>query len=195
MKIAVCVKQVPSDSSSKMDEKSGTLIRNGETSVINPYDLFGVEMALQIKERVGGEVFAFTMGASPAKKVLSECVAMGVDGGYLVSDMAFAGADVYATSKTLSEAIQSIGEFDLIICGRQTTDGDTGEVGVALATHMNICGLSFVNEIIEINSESITASCDFGKYNSVTKCKLPAVVCIDKDCAVPRIPTDRKSVV
>ena len=191
MKIAVCVKQVPSDNKSLMDKKSGTLIRNGETSVINPYDLFAVEMALRIRERVGGEVFAFTMGADSAKKVLIDSVAMGVDGGYLVSDLAFAGADVFATAKTLSEAIIFVGGFDLVICGRQTTDGDTGEVGIALATHMNICGLPFVNEVVEIDEKNITASCDFGKHNAITKCPLPAVISVDKDCGLPRIPTLR----
>ena len=133
MRIAVCMKQVPGVSEGSMDPRTGVLIRTGLSAVTNLYDRSALEAALRIKEQQGGEIHVFTMGPGKAEEVLREAYAMGADHGYLISDRAFGGADVLATSYTLMQAIRSAGAYDLIVCGRQTTDGDTAQTGSALA--------------------------------------------------------------
>ena len=123
MKIVVCIKQVPASNKVKVDPDTGVIIRNGAQSKTNPYDLYAVETALRIKEQVGGTVTAISMGPSQAEEMMRDVFNMGVDEGVLVSDRAFAGSDVLATSYTLSEAIKEIGGCDLIICGKQTLMG------------------------------------------------------------------------
>ena len=129
MKIAVCIKQVPDTSEIKIDPVKHTLIRDGVPAIVNPYDKNAVEAAVQLKEKHGGEVTVITMGLPAAKKALKECLAMGCDHAYLVTDRAFGGADTYATSYTLAETLRKLGPFDLILCGKQAIDGDTGQTG------------------------------------------------------------------
>ena len=128
MKIAVCMKQVPATSQGDMDKKTGVMIRSGLQAIVNVYDLAALEAALRIKEQCGGVIHVFTMGPDKAEMVLREAFAMGADEGYLICDKAFAGADVLATSYTLTQAIKSVDDYDMILCGRQTTDGDTAQV-------------------------------------------------------------------
>ena len=115
MKIAVCIKQVPDTSEIKIDPVKHTLIRDGVPAIVNPYDKNAVEAAVQLKEKHGGEVTVITMGLPAAKKALKECLAMGCDHAYLVTDRAFGGADTYATSYTLAETLRKLGPFDLIL--------------------------------------------------------------------------------
>ena len=122
MKIAVCMKQVPAASEGNMDPDTGVLIRTGLEAVVNVYDLAALEAALRLKEAYGAKIHVVTMGPEKAESVLREAFAMGADEGFLVCDRAFAGADVLATSYTLKQAIESVGSYDLILCGRQTTD-------------------------------------------------------------------------
>ena len=122
MKIAVCMKQVPATSQGDMDKKTGVMIRSGLQAIVNVYDLAALEAALRIKEQCGGVIHVFTMGPDKAEMVLREAFAMGADEGYLICDKAFAGADVLATSYTLTQAIKSVDDYDMILCGRQTTD-------------------------------------------------------------------------
>ena len=129
MRTAVCIKQVPGTTAVEVDPVTGTLKRDGVESKLNPYDLYALETALCLKEQLGGEITAFTMGPPQAADILREAYMMGVDHAVLISDRKFGGADVLATSYTISQAIRARGPFDLIICGRQTTDGDTAQVG------------------------------------------------------------------
>ena len=136
MDIFVCIKQVPSTNKVQVDEKTGVLKRSGIQSKMNPYDLYALETALRLKARYGGTVTVGTMGPPQAQAIIREAYMMGADDGYVFSDRRLGGADVLATSYTLSQAIQSVGDFDLILCGKQTTDGDTAQVGPAIAEHM-----------------------------------------------------------
>ena len=129
MNIFVCIKQVPSTNKVQVDEKTGVLKRTGVLSKMNPYDLFALETALRMREMYSGSVTVGTMGPPQAQAVIREAYMMGADEGYVFSDRRLGGADVLATSYTLSQAIRSIGDFDLILTGKQTTDGDTAQVG------------------------------------------------------------------
>ena len=138
MKILVCIKQVPGTSNVEVDEKTGVLKRDGVESKMNPFDLYAIEQALCLREEYGGKVDVITMGPPQAKSVLLEAVYMGADNGGLISDRKFAGADVVATSYTLSQGIRKMGEYDLILCGKQTTDGDTAQVGPETAEFLGM---------------------------------------------------------
>ena len=129
MEILVCIKQVPGSNKVEVDPVTGVLKRNGADSKMNPYDLYALETGLWLKEQYGGHVSVITMGPPQAKAVIKEAFAMGADAGAIVSDRKFGGADVLATSHTLAQGIKKFGTFDLILCGLQTTDGDTAQVG------------------------------------------------------------------
>ena len=147
MNIFVCVKQVPATSKVEVDPVTGVLKREGVKSRMNPYDLYALETALRLKEKHGGTVTVGTMGPVQAQAIIREAYMMGADRGYVFSDRRLGGADVLATSYTLSQAIRSVGDFDLIICGKQTTDGDTAQVGPSIAEHMGIPHAAWVSAI------------------------------------------------
>ena len=149
MKILVCVKQVPGSNNVEVDPVTGVLKRSGIPSKINPYDLYGIETALSLTERFGGSVESITMGPPQAKTVIQETVCMGVRSGTVLTDRKFAGADVLATAYTLSQGIRKCGQFDLIICGKQTTDGDTAQVGAEVAEYLEIPNISNVLSVDE----------------------------------------------
>ena len=136
MKIVVCIKQVPGTNKVEIDETTGVLKRDGAEAKINPYDLYALETALRLKEKTGGTVTAVTMGPDQAIDMMKESYMMGVDDAYIFSDRTFAGADVLATSYTLAQGIKAMGDFDIIVCGKQTTDGDTAQVGPAIAEYL-----------------------------------------------------------
>lgn len=146
MKIVVCIKQVPDTNEVKLDPKTGTLIRDGVPSIINPDDKSGLEAALRLKDSVGAHVTVITMGPPQADLALREAMAMGVDRAILLTDRAFAGADTWATSSALAGALRNI-EHDLIIAGRQAIDGDTAQVGPQIAEHLQIPSISYVEEL------------------------------------------------
>ena len=147
MKILVCVKQVPGSNNVEVDPVTGVLKRSGIPSKINPYDLYAIETALSLAERFGGTVETITMGPPQAKSVIQETVCMGVQSGTVLTDRKFAGADVLATAYTISQGIRKSGEYDLIICGKQTTDGDTAQVGPQIAEKLDIPQVSYAAEI------------------------------------------------
>ncbi len=147
MNIFVCIKQVPSTNKVQVDEKTGVLKRDGIASKMNPYDLYALETALRLKAEHGGTLTVGTMGPPQAQAVVKEAYMMGADEGYVFSDRRLGGADVLATSYTLSQAIQSVGDFDLILCGKQTTDGDTAQVGPAIAEHLGIPHAAWVSKL------------------------------------------------
>ncbi|PIS47014.1 MAG: electron transfer flavoprotein subunit beta, partial [Elusimicrobia bacterium CG08_land_8_20_14_0_20_51_18] len=124
MEIIVCIKQVPNTTDVRIDPVTNTLIREGVESVINPFDAYAIEEGVSLKERFGGKVTVLTMGPPQAEKALREAISLGCDEAVLVSDRKFAGSDTWATSYTLSAAIRKIGDFDVILCGKQASDGD-----------------------------------------------------------------------
>lgn len=155
MNILVCVKQVPDTTEIKIDPVTKTLIRAGVPSILNPFDSYALEMALRIKDSLGGRVIAMSMGPASARAVLKESLSAGADAAYLVSDRAFSGSDTLATSYILSCAIDSIeskeGKFDVILCGKQAIDGDTAQVGPEIAEHKNFPQVTCA---IEVTAES-----------------------------------------
>lgn len=146
MNIVVCIKQVPDTTEVKLDPKTGTLIRDGVPSIINPDDKAGLEAALRIKDQNGSKVTVITMGPPQADLALREAIAMGADRAILLTDRAFAGADTWATSSALAGALKKI-DYDLIIAGRQAIDGDTAQVGPQIAEHLNLPSVTYVEEI------------------------------------------------
>ena len=146
MKIIVCIKQVPDTTEVKLDPKTGTLIRDGVPSIINPDDKSGLEAALRIKDEIGAHITVLTMGPPQAEAAIREAFAMGADRGILLTDRAFSGADTWATSSTLAAAIKEL-EYDLVIAGRQAIDGDTVQVGPQIAEHLNLPQVSYVEDL------------------------------------------------
>ncbi len=191
LNIIVCVKQVPSTNKVEIDEKTGVLKRDGGNAKLNPYDLYGIEIAMQIKANTNAKVTALTMGPQQAKNILLESIYMGADEGVLLSDRAFAGADVLATSFTLSEGIKEM-DADIVICGKQTTDGDTGQVGAELSVHMGASYAPNVTKIIEINSSSIVVESMFDNYTQIVEVSYPCVISLDNNICTPRLPSIKR---
>jgi electron transfer flavoprotein beta subunit len=191
VKIAVCIKQVPDTTDVKIDPKTNTLVREGVASITNPFDEYAVEEGLLIKEKHGGEVHVISMGPPQAIEVLKNALAVGADKVYLVSDRAFAGADTLATAYALSKTIQTIGEVDLILCGKQAIDGDTAQVGPGIATRLGIPQLTYVSKIKEINLEKkkiiVERLLEHGR--EVVESSLPALLTVVKDINEPRLPS------
>ncbi|MFL0249371.1 electron transfer flavoprotein subunit beta/FixA family protein [Clostridium neuense] len=192
MEILVCIKQVPGTSKVEVDEKTGVLKRDGIDSKMNPYDLYALETALRLKEKIGGNVSVITMGPPQAKEIVKEAYMMGVDRGALISDRKFAGADVLATAYTISQGIRKMGKFDLILCGKQTTDGDTAEVGPEIAEYLKIPHIANVIKIEEASQEEITVEMDMPNTIELNKVSYPCLLTIDKDIFQPRLPSYKK---
>jgi len=192
MNIIVCIKQVPGTTKVEVDEKTGVLKRENVESKMNPYDLYAIETALWVKEKTGGKVIAITMGPPQAQAILKEAYMMGVDEGYLLSDRRFAGADVLATSYTLSQGMKTIGNFDLIICGKQTTDGDTSQVGPSLAEYLEIPHVAWVKKIDQITEKSIIVEQDLADSTETAELGFPCLITVEKDIMQPRLPSYKK---
>jgi electron transfer flavoprotein beta subunit len=192
MEILVCIKQVPGTSKVKVDEKTGVLKRDGVASKINPYDLYALETALRIKAKVGGRVSVISMGPPQAELVIKEAYMMGADEGVLLSDRRFAGADVLATSYTISQGIKKAGNFDLILCGKQTTDGDTAQVGPEIAEYLKVPHVANVKNIIDIKESSIILEADLTNVLEKLEIKYPCLLTIEKDIFEPRLPSYKK---
>ena len=189
MKILVCMKQVPAGTKVDIDPETGAMKRlSGETRT-NPYDLFALEAALQLREKVGGSVTVLTMGPPQTEEMMRDAYTMGADDAVILSDRKFAGADVLATSYALSQGITAIGDIDLIICGKQTTDGDTAQVGPAIAEHLGIPHAAWVSEIVDADSESIQVKQDLVSVSQTSKIPYPCLITVDKDMCVPRLPS------
>ena len=189
MNIIVTVKQVPNTQEVKIDPKTGTLIRDGVPSIINPEDKNAIEEALRIKESYDDvEVTALSMGPPQAENALREALAMGVDRAFLVSDRAFAGADTLATSYVLSVAIKKIKKYDLILCGRQAIDGDTGQVGPQLAEALDLPQATFAEEI-NIQGNVVTVKSNFDNVIRMIEMKTPALITVSNQINTPRFKT------
>lgn len=193
MKIAVCIKQVPGTSKVEVDPVTGVLKRDGVDSKLNPYDLYGLETALQMKQLLpGSTVTAITMGPPQCEEIIREAYMMGADEGVILSDRKFAGSDVLATSWTLAQGLTIAGPFDLIICGKQTTDGDTAQVGAELAEFLNIPHLCNVLKIDDLNERSLVAELDLPQHVQRVRVQLPCLVAVEKGIYEPRLPSFRR---
>ena len=191
MHIVVCIKQVPDTADVKIDPKTHTLIREGVAAIINPFDVYAIEEGLRIKERVGGKVTVLTMGPPQADAALREAISMGADNAILVSDRAFAGSDTWATSYTLSMAIRKLGDFGLILCGKQASDGDTAQVGPGIAAHMNLPQITYVRKIEEIDERHVVAERLMETGSEVLEAPLPCLLTVVKEINEPRLPSLR----
>ncbi|KPK44660.1 MAG: electron transfer flavoprotein subunit beta [Nitrospira bacterium SM23_35] len=188
MNIVVCIKQVPDTAEVRINPETGTLIREGVPSIINPFDLNALEAGLHIKERAKGSVTVLTMGPPQAETALRDAIAMGADDAILLSDRSFAGSDTWATSFTLSKAIRKIGA-DIIICGKQAIDGDTAQVGPETAEFLDIPHISYVRKIEEITDTSIKVQRLMDEGYDVVESSLPVLLTVVKELNEPRLPS------
>ncbi len=188
MRIIVCIKQVPDTAEVKINPETGTLIREGVPSIINPYDMHALEAGLQIREKVGGKVTVITMGPPQAESALRDAISMGADDTVLLTDRAFAGSDTWATSYTLSKTIEKIGA-DIIICGKQAIDGDTAQVGPEVAEFLNIPHISYVRKIEDITQNSIRVQRLMDEGFDIVESSLPVLLTVVKELNTPRLPS------
>jgi electron transfer flavoprotein beta subunit len=189
MKIVVCIKQVPASNDAKIDPETKRIIREGQKAVLNPFDLYAVEEAIQLRNQYGGEVIALSMGPAKAEMSLKEAISMGVDKAILLSDRAFGGSDTWATSYALAKAIQRIGDVDLVICGKQAVDGDTAQVGPGISAHLDWPQATYVMAVEKVTPAGITVKRMHEDGYDVCEMGLPAVMTVVKDINIPRVPT------
>ena len=189
MNIIVCIKQVPNTTDVRIDPVTNTLIRDGVESVINPFDTYAIEEGVRLKERFGGKVTVVTMGPPQAENALKEAISLGCDEAILVSDRKFAGSDTWATSYTLSQAIKKIGAFDVIICGKQASDGDTAQVGPGISTHLDIPQVTYVKKIEEITGDKAKVERMTEEGYDIIETPLPCLFTVVKEINTPRLPS------
>jgi electron transfer flavoprotein beta subunit len=189
MHLVVCIKQVPNTANVRINPETNTLVREGVESVVNPFDMYAIEEALRLREKCGGKVTALSMGPPQAEAAVREAISMGADGGILLSDRAFAGSDTWATGYTLSLAIRKLGDVDLVLCGKQASDGDTAQVGPGLAAHLDLPQITYVRKIEQVDGKRIVAERLLeGGYESVES-SLPCVLTVVKEINEPRLPS------
>jgi len=191
MNFVVCIKQVPGTTEIKIDPKTNTLVREGVQSIINPFDCYAIEEGVRLREKCSGKVTVITMGPPQADAALRESISLGADEAVLVSDRAFAGSDTWATSYVLSKAIEKLGKIDVVICGKQTLDGDTGQVGPGIAERLKIPFIAYVSKIEEIKDGYMRAQRMIEEGHETIEMSLPAVITVSKEINVPRLPSIR----
>lgn len=190
MNVIVCVKQVPGTTEVKMNKETNTIIREGVEAIINPFDAYAVEEGIRIKEKTeDGKVTILSMGIPSVADLLKETLAVGADEAVLLSDRAFAGADTLATAYALSMGVKKIGNYDLIICGKQASDGDTAQVGPSLAEKLGIPHTTYVRKIEEIREGFIRCQRMTDDGYEVIEMPLPAVITVVKEINEPRLPS------
>jgi electron transfer flavoprotein alpha/beta subunit len=193
LNIVVCIKQVPNTAEVKIDPEKGTLLREGVPSIVNPFDTYAIEEALCLKEKFGGKVTALTMGPQQAVEALKEALAMGADEAVLLSDRVFAGSDTWATAYTLAQAIRKLGAFDVILCGKQAIDGDTGQVGPGIAVQLGVPALTYVSKIIRLDTAPPPGEIEVERVldegRETLQASLPVLLTVVKDINIPRLST------
>ncbi len=189
MNILVCIKQVPGSNNVEVDSVTGVLKRDGVKSKMNPYDLYGLELGLSLVEKYGGSIETITMGPPQAKEAIVEAICMGAKGGTVLTDRKFAGADVLATAYTISQGIKKLGKFDIIICGKQTTDGDTAQVGAEVAEFLGVPNVANVLSVEEIADGKIALTASLEEQNVTMSVKMPCLISVDGDINSPRLPS------
>lgn len=191
MNVIVCVKQVPATTDVKINKETNTIIREGVESIINPFDSYAIEEGVRIKEKTDGKVSVISMGIPSVAETLKEAIAVGVDDAYLLSDKTFGGSDTLATSYALSKGIEKISNYDLVICGKQATDGDTAQVGPSLAEKLGIPHTTYVRKIDELKDDYIKCQRMTEDGYEVIEMPLPAVITVVKEINEPRLPSLR----
>lgn len=189
MHIICCVKQVPATTEVTIDPVTNTIVREGAEAVINPCDAHALEEGLRIKEKKGGRLTVLSMGIPAAARMLWETLAMGADEAILLSDRAFAGADVLATAYTLSQGIRCLGHYDLILCGRRAVDGDTAQVGPALAEKLGIPHATCVRRIKGISPSHLRCERLTEEGSETLEMELPALITVVEEINEPRLPS------
>ncbi|MDD5233198.1 MAG: electron transfer flavoprotein subunit beta/FixA family protein [Syntrophales bacterium] len=191
MNIIVCIKQVPNTTEVKINPETGTLMREGVPSIINPFDTYALEESLRLREKFGGAVAVISMGPPQAVEALREALAMGADRAYLLSDRKFSGSDTWATAYTLAHAVRKTGPFDMIICGKQAIDGDTGQVGPGVAGQLGITQLTYVFKIRRLDPEGGTIIVErlLEEGREIVEAKIPVLLTVVKDINQPRFPS------
>jgi electron transfer flavoprotein beta subunit len=196
MHIIVCIKQVPNTADVRIDPKTNTLIREGVESIINPFDMYAIEEGIRLREKYGGKVTVLTMGPMQAQDALKEAISMGADEAVLLSDRAFAGSDTLATSHTLASAIKKLAPYDIILCGKQASDGDTAQVGPGIAVHLDLPQITYVKKIEEIKLNDEKGKGGYIRaerlleegYESIES-TLPVMITVVKEINEPRMPS------
>ncbi len=190
MDIVVLLKQVPDTTDVRIDRETNTLIREGVPSIINPFDMYAIEEGLRIRERAGrGTVTVMSMGPPQVEASLREAIALGVDETVLLSDRAFAGSDTWSTSYTLAAGIRKLGRFDVILCGKQAIDGDTGQVGPGVAQLLDVPQVTHVRKIDVAPDGTAVVERLLEDGTDVLKVRLPAVFSVVKEINEPRLPS------
>lgn len=187
MHIVVCIKQVPETRNVNICPETGVLLRGEVDSIMNPFDLYALEAALRLRERYGGTVSVISMGPGQAEAVIREAYQMGADAGYLLSDRAFAGADTLATSYTLAKGIEKLPAFELILCGLQTIDGDTAQVGPGIAEVLGIPHESNVVQVKEVSGDGVVVVSDLGVELHTKEITFPCLLTVTKEVGEPRL--------
>ncbi len=189
MHVVCCIKQVPDTTQVKIDPETNTLVRAGVESIVNPYDLVATEVAVQLVEKYGGKVTVISMGPSQAEAALRECLSLGADEAILLSDRAFAGADTWVTSYTLSRAIVKIAEtdpVDIIICGKQAIDGDTAQTGPGLATWLDYNQFTYVAKIMGVENDTIKVRREVEGGSEIITGKFPVLLTVELELTTVR---------
>ena len=196
MNIIVCIKQVPNTADVRIDPATNTLIREGVDSIVNPFDMYAIEEAVRLREKYGGKITVICMGPLQAQDALKEAVSMGVDSAVLLSDRSFAGSDTWATSYILATAIRKLAPYDLIICGKQASDGDTAQVGPGIAVNLDLPQITYVRKIEDLkpmNEEGkqgfIRAERLLEEGYEAVEASLPALITVVKEINEPRLPS------
>lgn len=187
MNIVVLIKQVVATTNVKINPETGTLMRDGVESILNPFDEYAVEEALRLKEKCGGKVTVITMGPPQGKSAIQKCIGMGADEGILVSDRALAGSDTWATAYSLAQALKKIGDYHIVITGKQAVDGDTAQVGPEVAAILDLPTISWVRKIEEISESAIRAERLMEDGYDVVTSSLPAIISVVKEINEPRM--------
>ena len=191
MNIVVCMKQVPGTTQVKINPETNSLVREGIENIINPFDTYALEEGVRLREKYGGKVTVVCMGPPQAESALREAISLGADDVILLSDRAFAVADTWATACTLSAAMKKLASYDIIICGRQTIDGDTGQVGPELAEMLEVPFVAYVSNIEEIKESYLRVRRMVEEGHEIIETSLPAVITVAKEINVPRLPSLR----
>ncbi|MDO8748936.1 MAG: electron transfer flavoprotein subunit beta/FixA family protein [Candidatus Omnitrophota bacterium] len=191
MNIIVCIKQVPETTEVRINPETNTLMREGVKSIINPFDMYAIEEGVRLKEKFGGKVTVLTMGPPQAEAALKEAISLGADEAVLLSDRAFAGSDTWATSYTLAAGVRKLKEYDLIICGKQASDGDTAQVGPGIATHLDIPQVTYVKKIEEVKDKTIKVERMTEEGYEIIESSLPLLITVVKEINTPRVPSLR----
>ena len=193
MNCIVCMKAVPSTTNVRMDPVTNTIVRDGRQSVLNPFDLSALEVAVRLRERLGGGVCALSMGIPDTERLLRDALARGADRGVLLSDRAFAGADTLATSYALACGVRHLAEgglrADLVVCGKMAVDGDTAQIGPELACALGLPCVTGVEEVLDADARRLRLRREVDGGSEVVEVGLPAVVTVVKDVCNPRLPS------